>query len=169
MDLWSVILRWGLRGDTVILYGYYVFITTSAMSPNGMPSSKSIVVHSTINSSKSSQPGATFDHLLRKSKTSFSNENISTATNANWQLKLVRHPLHRRSEAPQDQGKIDFESISAQEDKSHSADTTTWIGRHHPFSVTVFANLIEQPIFLCNSNTRNLRESFVDALDGLAT
>ena len=62
---------------------------------------------------------------------------------------------------------LDFESNCVQEDKICDADTTTWIGRHIPISVSISSNLIEQPIVLCQ--TRRLVESFVDALGGLAT
>ena len=47
---------------------------------------------------------------------------------------------------------FDFESICVQEDKLHDADATTWIGTHGLKSVSISSNLIEQPIFLCNSN-----------------
>ena len=62
-----------------------------------------------------------------------------------------------------------FESICVQEDKFRDTDTATWIGKHVPISVSISSNLSEQPIFLCDSNPGALVESFVDALDGLAT
>ena len=64
---------------------------------------------------------------------------------------------------------FDFESICVQEDKVCDADNTTWIEKHLPISVSTSSNLIEQPIFSCNSNLAALDESFIDALDGLAT
>ena len=64
---------------------------------------------------------------------------------------------------------FDFESICVQEDNFRDTDTTTWIGKHVPISVSISSNLIKQPIFLCNSNSASLVESFVDALDGLTT
>ena len=63
---------------------------------------------------------------------------------------------------------FDFESISVQEDKFCDTDTTAWIGKHVLPSVSISLNFTE-PVFLCNSNHRNLVESFVDAFDGLAT
>ena len=62
-----------------------------------------------------------------------------------------------------------FESICEQEDKFRDTDTTTWIAKHVPISVSISSNLIEQPTFLCNSMPAASVESFVDALDGLAT
>ena len=62
-----------------------------------------------------------------------------------------------------------FESISVQEDKISDTDTTTWIGKHIPLSVSISSKLIEQPIFLCLSRPGALVESFDDTLDALAT
>ena len=62
-----------------------------------------------------------------------------------------------------------FESIFVQEDKLQDTDTTTWTGKHVPISVSILSNLIDQPIFLCNSNSEALLESFVNDLEGLAT
>ena len=64
---------------------------------------------------------------------------------------------------------FDFESICVQEDKCRDADTTTWIGKHIPISVSVSSHLIEQPVFLCNSKLGAFVESFFGALHELAT
>ena len=64
---------------------------------------------------------------------------------------------------------FDFESICIPEEKFKNTETTTWIGKHVPISVSISPNLIPKPIFLCNSNPRDLVESFIDAVDGLAT
>ena len=63
---------------------------------------------------------------------------------------------------------FDFESLCIQEEKFKNTETTTWIGKHIPISVSISSNLISMPIFLCNSNPRNLVDSFIDALEGLA-
>ena len=55
------------------------------------------------------------------------------------------------------------------EEKFKNTETTTWIGKHVPISVSIASNLIATPIFLCNSNPRDLVESFIDAVEGLAT
>ena len=65
--------------------------------------------------------------------------------------------------------KIDLESFFVQEDKFCYTDTKTWTGKRIPISVSISSNLIEQPIFSCDSNPGALVESFVDALDELAT
>ena len=64
---------------------------------------------------------------------------------------------------------FDFESICIPEENFKNTETTTWIGKHVPISVSISSNLIAKPIFLCNSNARDLVESFIDAVEGLAT
>ena len=64
---------------------------------------------------------------------------------------------------------FDFESICIPEEKFKKTRTTTWIGKHVPLSVSISSNLIAKPIFLCNSNPRDLVESFINAIEGLAT
>ena len=64
---------------------------------------------------------------------------------------------------------FDFESICIPEEKFKNTEKTTWIGKHVPISVSISSNLIAKPIFLCNSNPRDLVESFIEAVEGLAT
>ena len=64
---------------------------------------------------------------------------------------------------------FDSESICIPEGKFKNIETTTWIGKHPPISVSIYSNLIAKPIFLCNSNPRVLVESFIDGVEGLAT
>ena len=64
---------------------------------------------------------------------------------------------------------FDFESICIPEEKFKNTETTTWIGKHVPISVSISSHLIAKPTFLCNSNPRDLVESFIDAVEGLAT
>ena len=64
---------------------------------------------------------------------------------------------------------FDFESICIPEEKFINTETRTWIGKHVPISVSISSNLIAMSKFLCNSNPRDLVESFIDAVDGLAT
>ena len=62
-----------------------------------------------------------------------------------------------------------FESICVPEEKFKNTETTTWIGKHVPISVSISSNLIAIRMFLCNSNPRDLVESFISAVEGLAT
>ena len=64
---------------------------------------------------------------------------------------------------------FDFESICIPEEIFENTETTTWIGKHVPISVSISSNLIAEPLFLCNSNPRDLVELFIDAVEGLAT
>ena len=63
----------------------------------------------------------------------------------------------------------DFESICVKEETYKEAETTKWIGKHVPISVSVSSNLIPEPIFLCNSDPRHLVSSFISTLEGSAT
>ena len=64
---------------------------------------------------------------------------------------------------------FDFDSICIPEEKMKITETTNWSGKHNPRSVSMSSNLIAKPIFLCNSNPRDLVESFIDVVEGLAT
>ena len=64
---------------------------------------------------------------------------------------------------------FNFESNCIPEEKFKNTKTTTWIGKLVPISVSISSNLITKPIFLCNSNPRDLVESFIDAVESLAT
>ena len=64
---------------------------------------------------------------------------------------------------------FDFESICIPEEKFKITKTSTWIGKHVIISVSISSNLIATPIFLCISYPPDLVESFIDAVEGLAT
>ena len=64
---------------------------------------------------------------------------------------------------------FDFESICIPEEKFKNTETTTWVGKYVPISVSISSNPIATPIFLCSSKPRDLVESFIDAVEGLAT
>ena len=63
---------------------------------------------------------------------------------------------------------FDFESICVREGDFKDTETTRWIGKHVPISVSISSNLLQEPIFICNSNPRDLVSSFVNALENLA-
>ena len=63
---------------------------------------------------------------------------------------------------------FDFESICVQEEAFSDTNTTSWIGKHVPISVSISSNLVEEPIFLCNSDLHHLVVSFIGALENLA-
>ena len=63
---------------------------------------------------------------------------------------------------------FDFESICVPEESFKDTDTTKWIGKHIPISVSISSNLVKEPIFLCNSDPHHLVTSFISALENLA-
>ena len=65
--------------------------------------------------------------------------------------------------------KFDFESICVQKETFRDTNTTTWIGKHVPISVSFSSNLVEEPIFLCSSDPHHLVASFFGALENSAS
>ena len=65
--------------------------------------------------------------------------------------------------------KFDFESICVQEETFRDTKTTTWIGKHNSISASISSNLVEEPIFFCNSDPHHLVASFIGALENLAS
>ena len=63
---------------------------------------------------------------------------------------------------------FDFESICVPTEELKDTNTITWIGKHEPISVSISSNLIEEPVFLCDKDPKNLTVSFVEALEELA-
>ena len=64
---------------------------------------------------------------------------------------------------------FDFESICVKDEAYKQTETTMWIGKHVPISVSISSNLIPEPNFLYNTNPHHLILSFITALEGLAT
>ena len=64
---------------------------------------------------------------------------------------------------------FEFESICVQEETFLDTIATTWIGKHVPISVSISSNLVEEPIFICNSDPHHLVASFIGALENLAS
>ena len=63
---------------------------------------------------------------------------------------------------------FDFESICVPTEELNETQTTTWIGKHVPVSVSISSNLIDDPIFLYNKDPQNLIIDFVSNLELLA-
>ena len=62
---------------------------------------------------------------------------------------------------------FDFESFCVQEESFKDTDTTKWIGKHIPISVSIL-NFVKEPIFFCNADPHHLVTSFIGALENLA-
>ena len=63
---------------------------------------------------------------------------------------------------------FDFESICLPIEELKETQTTTWIGKHVPISVSISSNLIDEPIFLYNMDPQNLIIDFASNLELLA-
>ena len=64
---------------------------------------------------------------------------------------------------------VNIESICVQQESFKDTKTRTWIGRHVPISVSISSNLVEEPIFLYNSDPHHLVSQFFGTLEGLAS
>ena len=49
---------------------------------------------------------------------------------------------------------FDFESICVPSEQLKDTNTTTWIGKHEPISVSISSNLIDEPFFLCDKDPK---------------
>ena len=63
---------------------------------------------------------------------------------------------------------FDFESFCVQEETFRDTNTASWIVKHVPISVSISSNLVEEPIFLCNSEPHHLVATFIGAPENLA-
>ena len=63
---------------------------------------------------------------------------------------------------------FDFESICVRTEELKETQTTTWIGKHVPISVSISSNLIDEPIFLYKKDPQTSIIYFVGKLELLA-
>ena len=63
---------------------------------------------------------------------------------------------------------FDFESICVPTEELKETQTTTWIGKHVPISVSLLSNFVDEPIFLYKKDPQNLIFEFVNSLELLA-
>ena len=56
---------------------------------------------------------------------------------------------------------FDFESNCVQDESFKDTETTKWIGKHIPILVSISANLVKEPIFLCTFDPDHLVTSFI--------
>ena len=59
---------------------------------------------------------------------------------------------------------LDFESNCVRKENFKDTNTTTWIKNNVAISVSISSNLVEEPIFLCNSDPHQLVASFIGAV-----
>ena len=55
-----------------------------------------------------------------------------------------------------------------QEESFKNTDTTKWIGKHNPISVSISTNLEKEPFFRCNSDPHHIVTSNIGTLENLA-
>ena len=84
-------------------------------------------------------------------------------------LDAIKIPYRTEQKLFKNLAIFDFESICIKENSYKQTETTTWIGKHAPISLSISSNLIPEPIFLCNANPHLFISSFVTAVEGLAT
>ena len=63
---------------------------------------------------------------------------------------------------------FDFELICVKNSKLVDTETTTWVGKQEPFSVSITSNLPEEPIFICTTEPHSLVSAFVNSVESLA-
>ena len=63
---------------------------------------------------------------------------------------------------------FEFESVCVPTEVLKDLNTTNWIGKHEPLSVSISTNLIKEPVFLCDKDPKTLNLCFVEALEELA-
>ena len=63
---------------------------------------------------------------------------------------------------------FDFESICDPTEELKATETTTWIEKHVPISVSMSPNLHDDPIFLCENDPELLIIAFVSSLEVMA-
>ena len=108
----------------------------------------------------------TMENLQRKAQTFFPGERASTARNTVEKVGLVRYPWCHRLKTFQILAKFDLQSLCVQGDKLYNSKTTRWMGTHVLNWVSISANSIEERISLSSSNSKELVDSWFDALDG---
>ena len=64
---------------------------------------------------------------------------------------------------------FNFESICVQEESFKDTNTTFWIRKHASISVSISSNLVEETIFISNSDPHHLVASFIGAPEHLAS
>ena len=55
---------------------------------------------------------------------------------------------------------FEFESICVKNSKLVDTETTTWVGKHEPISVPITSHLLEEPLFICDTERHSLVSTF---------
>ena len=103
-----------------------------------------------------------------KSEKCLSKKRISNPINSVWQAGLFGIEYTNEQTLFKNLAIFDFESICVQEESFKDTNTTKWIGKHIPISVSISWILVKEPIFLCNTDRHHLVTFFIGALENLA-
>ena len=98
-----------------------------------------------------------------------SEERITHPRNSLWQAGFFRYQAHEWTKTLEKFSNIRLRIDFVQEETFRDTNTTTWIGKHVPISVSISSNHVEEPIFLCNSDPHHLVASYNGALENLAS
>ena len=60
---------------------------------------------------------------------------------------------------------FDFDSICVNNSKLVDTKTKTWVGKHEPISVPITSNLLEEPVFICDTEPNSPLLAFVNSLE----
>ena len=135
-----------------------------------LQSSWPVVALRVINSSKELRVWSSFWQLAMK-RVSLVFRKTFITVEKHWQENLssfiISYPDNQK--LFRNLAVFDFKSFFVQRKNFSETETTNLIGKHFQFFGSIPSMLVEKPIFLCISNPRDLVESIVDALDGLAT
>ena len=64
---------------------------------------------------------------------------------------------------------FDLESVCVNKNSYRETEIKKRIGKHVPICVPIWSNLLQESIFLCNTDSHHLVSSFITALEGMAT
>ena len=78
------------------------------------------------------------------------------------------NPYTDNQDLPHNLAIFDFKSICVEVEIFKDTETTTYIREPIPILVSISSNSIQEPIFLCDPNPRDLFSSSIDALEFLA-
>ena len=63
---------------------------------------------------------------------------------------------------------FDFDSVCVENCKLVDTETTTRVGKREPILVAITSNLLEEPIFICDTEPHSLVQAFLNSLESLA-
>ena len=115
------------------------------------------------------QFGPPFNYMQWTSEECLSAERISNPRNSLWKAGLFRYQVHERTETVQKLSKNRLWVNLCLRWKLQRHKYNNLDRRHVPVSVSVYSDLVEEPIFICNSDPHHPVAIFIGALKNLAS